>query len=632
MKFTFDFPLELADQWDGFNDAGIEHFSGSPFQHLGREVPQNTLDARVAEPAKLSISLKHIALRDLPDAKSLAQIIGYCLIAAEKEDNPKATAFFKNAQKLLSATSIAVLEISDSNTTGVTGPCQNGKPFYALLKAVGQSAKRADSTGSYGLGKFAPFTVSGLRTVFVSTVWQASDEKWYHYVQGKSVLMSFEDGKRRTHRGTGFWGAKNFQPVINSLNDLPSWLRRVNVGDPLADKAGTTLNILGFEAIDGWEKIITSNIIENFFGAIKRGGLEVQVTSSYSISAQTLSSLVDDLDLRSSVSTSAGEPDRFDNTKHYLHALSSNPEVIVETTENFYLGHCELRLVVADQLPKKVSFLRNGMLITASLDNLKRFREFKDFAAVLECYNSKGLALLRAMEPPRHDAFEPERLTPVDRALGRAALRDITAWVRTMLKKHAQNQVTDVTEIKELAEFFADEGADGLPQHPDENLRGALVIRSRPVKVNTLKNGKGSGNVDQTHLETDAEGNDSITTDDGERNGVGEGGPAGKKRGTAAAKPTASTFPIALGDVRAIPITDVKRKVTFTPSTSGKFRIAIQGSGADSNFDLPIRNIVTTAGSGPRLEIDLVENKRFSLEVELVEPFAGSVRVLAIAV
>jgi hypothetical protein len=41
----WEFPVDAADQWRGFNDAGIEHFRGSPFASLAREILQNSMDA-----------------------------------------------------------------------------------------------------------------------------------------------------------------------------------------------------------------------------------------------------------------------------------------------------------------------------------------------------------------------------------------------------------------------------------------------------------------------------------------------------------------------------------------------------------------------------------------------------------
>src|SRR5690606_25321844 len=109
---------------------------------------------------------------------------------------------------------------------------------------TGQSKKPSEtSIGSFGIGKFAPYTVSGLRTIFLSTVFQDDAGNLQHYAQGKSILMSHKSGSR-TYRGTGFWGVrKNCQPLVNHESQLPDWLQRPS--DDL-EKTGTTLSILGF--------------------------------------------------------------------------------------------------------------------------------------------------------------------------------------------------------------------------------------------------------------------------------------------------------------------------------------------------------------------------------------------------
>ena len=38
-------PEDDADEWDGFNHSGIEHFLGNPLFSIGREICQNELDA-----------------------------------------------------------------------------------------------------------------------------------------------------------------------------------------------------------------------------------------------------------------------------------------------------------------------------------------------------------------------------------------------------------------------------------------------------------------------------------------------------------------------------------------------------------------------------------------------------------
>src|SRR5207302_11290969 len=128
---------------------------------------------------------------------------------ASEDESEKAKIFFDRAVELINQPRIHVLQIADFNTTGVSGPCENGTPYYALMKATGQSKKIGDnSIGTFGIGKYAPFVVSELRTVFISTVW-CEGKKWHHYVQGKSILMSHKDDDDQTCRGVGYWGIKN---------------------------------------------------------------------------------------------------------------------------------------------------------------------------------------------------------------------------------------------------------------------------------------------------------------------------------------------------------------------------------------------------------------------------------------
>jgi hypothetical protein len=56
-QIGFEFPVDPSDQWDGFNHAGMEFFTGSPYAALGREVTQNVLDALDEQPAKMIVRL-----------------------------------------------------------------------------------------------------------------------------------------------------------------------------------------------------------------------------------------------------------------------------------------------------------------------------------------------------------------------------------------------------------------------------------------------------------------------------------------------------------------------------------------------------------------------------------------------
>ena len=168
-------PTDDSDQWDGFNEPGMEHFTGSPIQHLAREVNQNSLDAGEDGIVEVRIQLREVKVSELPHLDELRGNLT-CCYEASKNESKKAETFFRIALAELDKPKISVLTISDHNTRGMRGPAENGTPFYAFMKAKGQSRKGNDTaTGSYGIGKFAPYAVSKLRTIFISTIYQEDD-------------------------------------------------------------------------------------------------------------------------------------------------------------------------------------------------------------------------------------------------------------------------------------------------------------------------------------------------------------------------------------------------------------------------------------------------------------------------
>jgi hypothetical protein len=637
-EIGFEFPLDTSQQWDGFNEPGVAHFSGSPFRSLGREGTQNTLDAvRKGSQARIEIRRVVVETSTIPDLDGLSEALGRCARDADNEGE-KASKFFEIAQDTLSKPTLSVLQFADYNTYGVRGPCENGNPYFALMKATGQSKKPSDtSIGSFGIGKFAPYTVSDLRTIFLTTVW-ADEDKMMHYAQGKSILMSHE-GPLGTHRGTGFWGIrKNCQPLVGEEQALPSWLQREAKSE---DDSGTTLSILGFSGIKNWEMILAASIAESFFGAICRGNLEVNIEDGPALNKATLPDLFKDNEIIDAIKDQKEEPETFENSGHFLHALSST-ESVIEETENAGLGHCRLHILTSEGLPKRVAILRDGMLITSELTGLRRFGEFKEFAAVFECVSAKGNSLLRSMEPPAHDNFEADRLsTPPQQRAGRIALRELAVWVREMLRKHAQDPVADVSEIDELAEFFGDDSdtGDSGKRDGDENPRGAVKIRARPLpkkKVTTTINETGETfeGADGTGADgTDGDGTGTGTGTGGEGGGDendGDGGDTSSGGGSGGA--SSATAALALKNVRAVVTAPKKRRIAFTAEATGQVRVELEDSGADTNRPLHI----TTSSLGTvvdgRVILDCTAHKRVVVDIDLDRAFDGTIRIKANAI
>lgn len=632
-KVGFEFPYDDSQQWDGFNEPGVEHFSGSPFRSLGREGTQNALDATRKSPARIKIQKIDVLTSTIPDVKGLQATIRRCKKDAGQESS-KAVAFFDLANELLSKKRISVLQFSDSNTKGVRGPCENGTPYFALMKATGQSKKDSGTaTGSFGIGKFAPYTVSGLRTVFLSTAWKAGDGSVQHYVQGKSILMSHREGAR-THRGTGFWGVrKNCAPWIGQLKHLPDWLRREG-----PDAVGTTLSILGFAGIKDWEKVLAASIAESFFGAINKGDLEVEIAGDLAIKRATLQKIFADQGIISAIRDQKDEPETFENSKYFLSALTSS-EAKIEDTENAGLGHCKLHVLVGEGLPKKVAILRNGMLITSELAGLRRFAEFKEFVAVLECQSEKGNELLRAMEPPAHNDFETARLLPSQQRTAQVALREISKWIREMLQRHAKDPVAEVTEIDELAEFFGDEGESksGDARNGEINPLGTIKIRARPVRrrpdsSSVVGNQIVSQDGDEPGDQGDGEGSGS-----GSQTGQGSGGGANDASGGSAssgggAKGSAGASSVQLRNVRSVVLGPSRRRIAFTAEKAGKLRVELEDSGADTNRSLRLETTSVEEIDDGRLIVVCLAGQRVVADVDLTAEFDGTMRIKGNAV
>jgi hypothetical protein len=635
----FRFPYDQSDQWDGFNDSGIEHFSGDPYVHLGREVVQNTLDARpegTSAPAHIMIQVIEIPTSSIPDLATLRRTLAACRLAADNESE-KAQIFFENALELLSKSKIAVLKISDYNTTGVRGPCENGTPYFALLKASGQSKKnQTTAAGSYGIGKYAPFAVSALRTVFVTTIWEGNGV-YHQYVQGKSILMSHKENNGKTREGIGFWGIKERCLPVEPTNEcvVPDWLLRGKSNRDLSRNVGTTLSILAFPAQRGWERILAASIAENFFAAINRAQLDVVIQGELIINNDNIEQLFSNPEIRQAIEHMKGQPEHFDEVCFYLEALAKSDNVIVEQTENLHLGNCELRILLGDNLPKRVAILRHGMLITEETEGLRKFGDFKEFVAVLECKSTKGNELLRPMEPPRHDDFEPDRLpTEKDKSKGRLALRELSKWVRDMLRRHAQNPVSEVTSIDELREYFADEGEGGTDNRTgEEDPGGRLSIRARPLrpKKNSAPYQVANG---ADEYEAEISGDDT----DGEyptgTGGTG-GGSSATDRELHGNNSNTSNAPsrVNLANVRAVPLTDTRRKIAFTPDYSGDLVVTLEDSGADRNYRLGIVSADLGKVKSGRLEgIKVTAGNRYVFEVELDRQFRGAIKVTANAI
>ena len=300
------------------------------------------------------------------------------------------------------------------------------------------------------------------------------------------------------------------------------------------------------------------------------------------------------------------------------------------------LGHCKLWIRVEPGLPKRVAIVRrSGMLVTARQSRLIRFDGYRDFVALVVFEDPAGNELLRGMENPRHDRFEPQRLPESDQKKGRQALRRITRWIRDQVKERAGPETGGKEAVlTELATYLPDyrtdepfdsaddPGAPGLePGIGDRitvSLRPTRRVRRNVMTADTTASGDEdvdgddvgqSGGGGQTPESTEGTGTG------GSGDGDGTGGTGGRG-GDGRQRPT-----VGVQGVRIIEIgrpEENRYRVRFRPDASGIARLTFAELGDSMLVD---RTDIRTADSTrPIDQVSLVSGQDAYVEIVASTP------------
>lgn len=606
------FPPTNGGASDGFNDSGIAHFKGSPMSSLARETIQNSLDARKepTEPVHVSFELVLLTANDF-GADELRRAIDQCL--ESPYCNSAAEIELKDARGVLDTDSVQCLRVSDRNTTGLLD-----NEWRALVKTRGLSFKQEGAGGSHGIGKAAPFAVTPLRTVLYYTHYRDSGRSFEKF-QGKAVLMSHIHDGRET-QGTGFFGIKDGCREVTG-KPIPTKFRLPSShGGPVE---GTSLHILGFRAHQRWRQRIAASVISNYFYAISSGSLDVIVEPDATLEARNLvqidkASLQQWFEYFELDKTDGGD----DAVEEGGNALSRarcfwelcNSELKPIDKQDKDLGHCRLWIKVADGMPSRVGFVRNtGMLITTQQRNLIRFPGFRDFAALCVFEDPRGNELLRMMENPQHDQFEPSRLPESKRTRGRRALKRITDWIRDEVRKCAgPPAVGGRTVLSELAAYLPDPkpdesfdaGGDGGNKGGEPGFGERVTVRLKPVRRTappSLPESDTGDEVEGDGPDTGSVGGGAIgeNTGGGGYGGSGEGESQG---GSGSRGGTQTKNQIAVSAVRLLPIPGARNcyRLSFRADGRGVVRLDLHEAGDSSTIPRSDISMVTAPGAPGR--------------------------------
>ncbi len=466
-ELTWQFDENRTGERDGWHDTGVSHFTANRLDSLVREAIQNSLDARSDpnQPGIVNFDYERVK-GNLIDSNSLIRSILASVESPDNDDRDK-EAFRETALSLLKGKnkSVRVLKIEDANTTGARDDGREPTMWEALTKGSGLNVKGArDAGGSFGVGKFAAFAASDVRTVLYSTAWQEpTDLGLRHRFIGRTILVSRTEGKKKKRlRGVGYLATDGFNAAKDG--DVPDRFKR--------DKPGTTLRIL--RRLDAsWYETVSQSVVAHFFHAIIHGGLDATVKRT-AISDRNINEFVKN-DHQGTI------------LRKFILVSRQKP---IETTHIEGIGTVNLRLDVYrnDRTNKErnVALVRDaGMMITNVRANMgigigRINSNWYGFTAVIECLSEGRSSLLRDCESPKHNSVSVDEIEDENRRNeAKRRLRELGAWVKSALRKYVEPDVSGESEnASELAQFLPLVPEDDESEESVGNENGAFYAIS----------------------------------------------------------------------------------------------------------------------------------------------------------
>ncbi|NBT48083.1 MAG: hypothetical protein EBT07_09760, partial [Actinobacteria bacterium] len=432
-------PIDNPNYGPGPNDSGIEHFRGEPIKGVVRESIQNSLDAIDVKNKKnghveVLFEFGVIDQKRIPDIEELRRHIALC---GNQYNNYKKES--EDALKILSKSKVPYLKISDKNTNGASGGDDDEKgDWYRLIYTPGDCDKPESSGGSFGIGKSSYFALSHPRTVFFST----QDLNKNAAFIGLTRQAKHKDKNERVLEIGYLTFEKTKSCRVKSK--IPEEFQR--------EGPGLDLFIIGIRGDhDENVKEALCEVCANFYVAILDKKLVVRINDQVSgkehiISDKTISDIF---------ATHASEA-----KQNYLcfRAIQTGQE---HQTVLKSIGDCKLYLLTNEiGLPQRIGFFRRGMLIY-----LSEFRFNLPFSGTFFCVNDDGNSLLRKLEPPQHNSWEPKR----DPKRGNQAIDEIREWIREVLRKTAGIGDDTSFSLTELNDLIPDEGDGSAGKNQADN-------------------------------------------------------------------------------------------------------------------------------------------------------------------
>ena len=389
---------------------------------------------------------------------------------------------------------VPVLKISDYNTYGLRGVHEEkGSNWTGLVRERSATNKSNGSSGAFGVGKFAPYNFSALRTVLYSTKTREGETAF----QGKTILTTFSEfdedkQKNVVKQNIGLFAdtdSDNFDAVF-SVDDIAPIFRR--------DVVGTDLFVLGFEKEEDWIEQSAISVIEYFFYSIYRGKLNVEIVEGDKVVEINKSNLGDMIAYYEEYCKEHMENDTtFSFTAPSYWAMLTNPNCKSIVGKNFEynchsMGEYELYLLVGDECAdRKVLEMRQaGMKIREDIN----FRIQTNFTAIFIATGANAVSdepkdnissFLRKCENQAHDDWAADEYKE-EKEKARGIINKIHSLILDAVKAEMPDMGDKSIDAFGLSEFLRNEDED------DEKKEEKAFADFKPLdfELQTVKTGK----------------------------------------------------------------------------------------------------------------------------------------------
>ena len=429
----------------GPKNANRQYFSGDHNEQIDkiiRETIQNPLDNvhDKSKPVKVVFRYRIINVDEIPEKDELIKTLEALIkeLTKHKKSNDglinELINLYNRGKNLLSKKNIGVFQISDYNTTGLTGSIKDTTTILGrFLGSTGYFDDDGGGGGSGGLGKFAPFLASILNFCFYSS--NNIHGEYIYY--GWGDYFSYELGKKK-YRPEINIGSKN-SDVLKSNSKL-----KINGFLGERSESGTDVFALGYDKPvfeKKWVEELAKAVIRNYFGAIIDNKLIVEIIDNNQSPLTINKNNIADFFPLFNKDHKSKRNVNFMPDGLVLEAIEAYQEGQIFEETIPLIGKCSLRLISNQEkeFSRIISYMRKPrMLIYYEKKNLGDI----PFSAVFCTENDRGNEILRTVEDSHHEKWYFD-----DHPKGKEIKKEIKKFIEDCIRKSCTNEVEDEFEI-----------------------------------------------------------------------------------------------------------------------------------------------------------------------------------------